>query len=152
LDEGDSVSAPLFKIWTDETSVNNDDVVSKPISADFSFLLPQIFNGSVTGSTIGGRVCVFGLCGLNQGEVAWDGPADIYFGPNNDGHIRITLTDETFNWGPIGTLPGEFFGATVEGTMTLIADATAVPAPGGLAAFGFVLLGLGALLRRKRQI
>lgn len=151
LDEGDSVSAPLFKIWTDETSVNNDDAVSKPISVDFSFLLPQIFNGSVTGSTIGGSICFF-VCFSDYGEVTWDGPADIYFGANNDGHIRITLDNATFNQGFFGTSPGEHWGATVHGTMTLIADATAVPAPGGLAAFGLVLLGLGVFLRRKRQI
>lgn len=145
---GESVSGDLFKIWTDEVAINGDDKVSKPISVDFGFILPEIFGGSVNGTTVGGEICFF-LCG-EFGAVSWDNPADIYFGPKGDGHLKIWLSDETFNWGLFGTTPGEHLGATVRGRIKLIADATSVPEPGTLAMFGFGLLSLGMFLRKKR--
>lgn len=150
LDPGHSVYGPLFRIWTEEGSINKDDKVSKDISVTFNFTLPQIFDGSVTGTTVGGQIC-FILCGASHGELSWDGPADIHFGPKGDGHLKIWLTDATFNWGPVDTIPGEFFGATVFGKMQLYADATAVPEPGVLALFGIGLLGLAATARKARR-
>lgn len=149
LNPGESQSGDLFRIWTNETNVNDDDEVSKAISANFNFLLPEVFGGSVTGTTVGGNVCFF--CGLDYGTVTWDGPADLYFGPHNDGHLRITLSDETFHLSPIG-IGGYLLGANVSGTIELIADATtAVPEPNGLVLFGLSLLAISGLASRRRK-
>lgn len=152
LNPGEQVNGPLFRIWTDEHSINNDDTTPMDIAAIFDFTLPEIFGGKVTGATVGGRVC-FGIFGCPDqwGEVDWDGPADIYFGPKGDGHLKIWLDDATFNEGLYGTFPGKFFGATVWGHMKLIADATAVPEPAGLAMFGLSLLAVGGLASRRRK-
>lgn len=153
LNPGDSISGALFRIWSDETNVNNDDAASKPISVDFDFILPQIFSGSVTGTTVGGDVtiCFIWCADVDGGKVTWDGPTDVYFGPNNSGHIILALSDEDVVLNPFDVVGGKILGATVNGTMTLVSNATAVPAPAGFALFGFALLSLGLFLRRQRR-
>lgn len=147
LNVGDSVTFDLFEIWTEETFVNSDDEVAKPIVANFNFILPGAFPGSVGGTTDGG----FGFFGLAQfGQVSWTGPSDFYFGALGDGHFRLSLSDEFFNFGFFGLGEGQARGATVQATITLLQGATAVPAPAGLAILGFGLLALGLFLRRGR--
>jgi len=40
LNIGESVTFDLFKIWTDETTVNPDDLLAKPISVAFTWTDP----------------------------------------------------------------------------------------------------------------
>lgn len=156
LNEGASTTFDLFYIWTDEGWVNDDDTNPKPISVDFGFLMPDVFTGSVDGTTNGYSV----LEGFFQGGVlTWDGPGIFSFGPNGDGQLRVSLTDETFNDGWLGTDQGPFWapcsecaGATIQATITLEHNATAaVPEPGTLALFGIGLLGIAVTARKSRR-
>ncbi|HET7371143.1 MAG TPA: PEP-CTERM sorting domain-containing protein [Gammaproteobacteria bacterium] len=157
LDPGESVSGPLFKIWTDEESNDLDDIfIPNAISTTFNFILPEAFGGSVSGVT-GGAIEVCFLCNghfvddYSYGYLSWSDPVDFYFGPKHDGHLRIDLDGTMFNKGFDGFNYGEEYAGIVTGTLTLLADATAVPEPGTLAIFGFGLLGLGVCLRRRMK-
>lgn len=151
----------LFRIWTDETAVNEeDDTVLKPISVHFSFLLPEVFDGDVTGDTDGYRdplsLLGFEIPGFYQGgELNWNAPADLFFGPQDEGHLVIALSNETFSKGIGGTLPGKLFGTTVKATVTLASEArgaSAVPEPGILTLFAGGLFALGVIARRRRSL
>ena len=144
LDPGDSETFNLFKIWTTEGSVNVDDENPMAIAVNFDFILPEVGSSSVDGETVGNSV-LFGL--YQEGVLSWNGPADFFFGPFGDGHIQISLSDETFNEGVFG-LGNK--GSKVEATLTLIADAT-VSAPGTIAMFAIALLGLALVARRRRS-
>lgn len=148
LTAGESKTFDLFDIWTNDAFVNyGEDTAPKLISVDFGFLLPKVFDSSIDGTTKGytNRPAV-----SQGGELSWSGPANWFFGPNSDGHLRLSLTHEIFNSGLFGTSPGETFGATVEATVTLVQDATSVvPEPGTLGFLGLGVLGLAATARRR---
>jgi hypothetical protein len=149
LAPGQTKSGSLFNIWTDEGSVNGDDEASSPISVNFHFILPGVFDGSVNGTTQGEKL-FFGA--VQYGKLTWDGDGttELDFGPKGDGHLQIKLDDATFNTGFLGTRSGKKYGATVRGHVTLIADAS-VPEPGVLVVFGLGLLGLGLAVRRRSR-
>jgi hypothetical protein len=153
LNVGGSYTTDLFKIWTDESTVNttdpNDDTAPKPISVAFGFIAPPpAFGGSVAGSTVG---LISGFLGWNQrGSVTWNGPVDVSFGPLGDGVLRISLSNETFSQGVFG-LSGNKQGAMVEATFTLIKEPLTVPEPASLVAWsGMALLSLGAAASVRR--
>src|SRR5690625_700361 len=145
LTVGESVSYDLFRIWTDEKSVNADDFASQNISVAFNFLSPA-GSGTVDGQTAGAEL-FFGL--FQGGQVVWNDPEDITFGDGSQ--LRITLSDGDFNWGMFGTIPGEGHGALITANFELISDSAAViPLPAGLP---LLLSGIGglALLDRRRN-
>jgi hypothetical protein len=149
LTAGESKTFHLFDIWSDEGTVNRDDMQPEPISADFNFTLPETFDGSVAGTTKGYRSGIFGF--FQDGELAWNGPTDLTFGPKGDGHLTVSLSDATFNEGLFGLFGGPCFGASVDATVTLLHDATAVPEPSGFALMALGVLGLAALRRRRSR-
>lgn len=133
LDVHDYVKYDLFKIWTDETTVNNDDEKKQDIFVDFSFSAPEIFGGTINGDTFGVST-FFGF--YQAGKVVWDGPQQLLFG--NGGILEVSLSDATFNDGLFGLKEGKKFGATVEAKFKLIAESQDVPEPA-------LMLGLGSV-------
>ncbi len=136
----------VFRIWTDESSVNaGEDDVAKPVSVSFAFTAPGGFGGAASGATTGARI----LGGLFQeGRLTWDGPLVLNFGKGSTGQVTLALSDAIFNSGLFGLDKGARHGADVTATLTY--DVAPVPAPAALP----LLIGgiglLGAAGRRRR--
>jgi hypothetical protein len=149
LDDGQSFTFRFFDIWTDETSVNDDDTVSRPISATLNFSVPD-FYAEIGGDTVG--VSFLGI--IQAGKVIWDDPAPTFTA--GDRKFSIDLSNETFNLGLFGLNGGEHYGASVDATVTQIGSyapspTTAVPDSGGTVfLLGLSLLAFEAYRRSMR--
>lgn len=135
---GDSVVVELFKIWTDETSVNiGEDTVAKPISVAFDFKFgSETFDGVVHGQTAG-IAGLFVLLPFGAGAVNWATPVEIAFGAGGLGTLRIEFLDQLFNAGiGFGDLtPGLAHGSSVKAKFTLVTSLPPLSAePGSLGA------------------
>jgi hypothetical protein len=155
---GDTFTRDLFRIYTDETTVNDDDLVPQPITVAFNFTQPEGFGGNVDGTTQGNSewnwVWIF-LFNTQNGTVTWNGDAVL---PFTGGQLQIHLTDETFNeeaslLGLGGLNEGKKHGSKVAATFTLLAPQTAgVPEP---ATWAMMISGFGmagAMLRQRRRL
>ena len=149
LDDGVAYTFTMFTIWTDETWIDADDTVAKPITAYLDFDTPAS-TAQVDGSTEG-RIH---LEGQSQGGVlTWDGPTQV---TTSQGVFEVSLSDAFFNWGYWwdGVQRGEAHGANVYATVTQISSVSGQPGvqvPDGgmtLALMGLALLGL-RVIRRK---
>ena len=147
--EGGTHNFNLFQIWTNESTVNSDDTVAKPISVQFSFTAPPpLFGGTVEGDT-DGISTLFGS--IQYGQVSWDGPLTLNYPGGGDGALKITLSNETFNFGLFGLHEGSGHGATVKASFKNVSDPSPVPEPASLAFLGMGLAGFGWATRRRRQ-
>lgn len=143
LQVGDSYTFDLFHLKANEGSIEPDDYASKPISVTFNFNPPVAF-GNLGGSTIGGEICGFFLCG-ESASVSWANPLVLNFG--NGGQFTLSLNDTTF----AGGLNGLNFwnGADIKATLTYTAES--IPEPAAMVLFGTGALGLAAGLRRRKR-
>lgn len=150
LNEGDSVTFNLFKIWTPEGAVNDDDLAPQPISVDFNFTSPETMSGSVGGSTSGDTAPdpLFGIDGFFQGGIlSWGSPLQLVFGALGDGLLEVSLSDTKFNEGAFWGLGNH--GAKVQAEIKLVKEASEVPEPSTLALLGIGLFGMGMRARRR---
>ena len=139
LEDGQSKTFNLFKIWTDETDVGDDDKAKSTITASLN--LGGQDKVSLDGET-------FGVSGLLQsGKIEWKGLATFTAGGRT---FSIALSNEVFNKGWFGLDEGEKNGGYVKATVTQISSSkVAVPDNGSTA----MLLGLAflsfAFVRRR---
>ncbi|WP_284162908.1 VPLPA-CTERM sorting domain-containing protein [Frigidibacter sp. SD6-1] len=144
LAQGQSQTLNLFSLWTEEPTVDPDDLVARQISAAFS-LTNYTASGTVNGTTVG--TSLFGV--LQWGQLNWSAPLTLNYG--NGGQLQITLSNGPFNLGFLGLATGALNGLNVTATITNLVEPAPVPLPAsGLA----LLVGLGCvpLVRRRRTI
>ena len=145
LNVGDSTGTmDLFQIYTNEGSVEWDDIVNPtPIQLTFTFTSP-VTSGSVNGAEYG-QSFLFGL--YQQGHLEWSngGIANLTFG--NGGKLQVHLYNTDFDGGYLGLngAPG-----TVQGDFKLISNAVPEPATWAMMITGFGLVG--ATIRRRRAL
>ena len=131
LEDGQSKTFNLFKIWTDETDVGDDDKAKSAITASLN--LGGQDKISLYGQTSG----VPGL--LQSGKIEWNGLATFTAGGRT---FSIGLSNYEFNKGLFGLKEGEKNGGYVKATVTQISSSkVAVPDNGSTA----MLLGLAFL-------
>jgi hypothetical protein len=127
----------LFKIYTTEGSVDNSDMIPRPITVHFNFTSPTSFGGDVTGSTYGevsGR--------YENGHVTWNDPVFLSF---TGGQLKVTMNDADFNSGyyDLGN-----YGANITARFELVGAAVPEPATWAMMIAGFGMAG--AAVRRRR--
>jgi hypothetical protein len=137
----------LFDLFTNETSVNSDDLASSPIHVGFDFTSPSIKSVTVDGETKGQRF-LFGA--IQDGSVNWNGSETVTFA--NGSEVLVKLNDATFNTGFFGLRPGQKAGADIVASFTLLQGPTSgVPEPATWAMMLTGFGGLGAAMRKRRR-
>lgn len=137
---GQSSTEALFRIWTDETSVNGSDENPKNITVHFNFTSPVAFGGDVTGSTFGD------ISGSYQfGHVTWNDPVILAF---TGGQLKVTMNDADFNKGKYDLDGGYWHGADINAKFELMSGAVPEPATWAMMITGFGMAGVA--LRRRR--
>jgi hypothetical protein len=138
LDDGQSTSVNLFRIWTDETAVSDDDRTARSVDVNFDV---NGATGTLSGESYGANGGFLGL--FEGGTVDWSNPLALDVGT---GTLTVSLfsglfnPSTDFNWGFIDIAEGYKHGADVYASFSY--EAAPVPLPAGLA---LILSGLGAL-------
>lgn len=134
---GDTYTTTLFRIGTNEKTLNLDDLVPYGIDVNFSFSSPPpTFGGDAVGITGAGWL-------KNAfGYVVWDNPLVLQFGTT--GLLAISLTNATFG------LPGY---ADISASFKLVqADkGITTPEPSSLLLVGMGLFATAFMARRLRS-
>jgi hypothetical protein len=151
LDDGQSHTFSLFDIWTNEGSLEPDDLAAKPFGVALTFAAPPPGGATPTigGQTVGVSV-LFGF--IQVGQLTWNStnPSVVTVG---DYSYSVALTPGptvSFNGGLFGLIRGRNHGATVYATVTQLDSPVAAPEPATLASLaigGACFAGYG--LRRK---
>ena len=146
LDDGESTSFKIFRIWTDEGNVGDDDWAANDIFANFTI---NGASGSLAGTVKGHKAYAFPIFFPAWGSVDWANPLQLNLGT---GILSVALTGvEHFNKGLFGLERGEAHGGKVYASFSYKETSPApVPLPAGL---GLIAAGIGALgffgIRRK---
>jgi hypothetical protein len=148
IPEGGTYTRGLFRIWIPrgwkgERTVGANDQVLKPISVHFTLTAPTPLGGTAHGNTVGVSA---GYETYQYGEVTWNGPLTLNY-PDGNGALKITLSDETFDYGCVGCSGY----AIVDVTFTNMANSTPAPEPATLAVLGMGLAGLGLASCLRKQ-
>lgn len=138
---GQSSTEALFRIWTDETSVDGSDQSPKAITVHFNFTSPVSFGGDVTGTTFGE------ISGNYQnGHVTWNDPVFLAF---TGGQLKVTMNDADFSEGYKKLSDhGYWDGADISAKFELMSGAVPEPATWAMMITGFGMAGVA--LRRRR--
>jgi len=152
---GQTTSVNLFHLFTNEASVNGDDLFQKPITVSFTLGDPSAGVGSVSGSTGG----AFGLTlkGFFQdGYVVWNNNGNSTIDFADGAQLQVHLDDAIFNKGSSSWFnsqlnPGSGGQATITADFKLTQLAAAVPEPMSWALMLLGFGGLGAALRANRR-
>jgi hypothetical protein len=137
---GQSSVESLFKIYTNEPSVDGGDTTPRAITVHFNFTSPTSFGGDVTGSTFGE---VSG--NYQNGHVTWNDPVYLAF---TGGQLKVTMNDADFNSGKYGLDEGNWEGANISAKFELVGAAVPEPATWAMMIAGFGMAG--AAVRRRR--
>lgn len=152
---GQTTSVNLFNLYTNEASVDLDDIFSKPISVAFTLGDPSAGVGSVSGTTNGAYGLT--LSGFFQdGNVVWDNNGNTTIDFADGAQLLVHLDDAIFNKGSSSWFnshlnPGTGGEATITAEFTLTKLASAVPEPMSWALMLMGFGGLGAALRANRR-
>ena len=142
MDDGQSKTFDLFKIWTEEADVASwEDTAVKQIMVNFDFDTPDL-SFDLYGET-------YGIRGFWQsGQVSWDDPITLALA---DRTFKVWLSDEEFNKGPLGLNEGTKYGAIVQATVKQIGSSyVSVPDNGSAAMLlGLSLLVIASLTKRR---
>ena len=149
---GQSYSFNLFRIWTDEATVNRgEDDQPQPISVSFAFTDPVV-SGTTVGQTFGER-SLLGV--IQQGRVVWNGPLTLSFGQGGTGRMTISLSNGVFNSGVGGLDEGATDSALVRATLRYdqapVSSPAAVPLPATLPLLAAGVGAIGLAARRRRD-
>jgi hypothetical protein len=110
---GQSFTTDLFRLGTNETNLNLDDLKPHALNVNFKFSTPPPgFGGNLQGVS-GGFWFKKGF-----GYAIWNNPLVLSFG--NGGYLGISLTNATFG------LPGS---AVIQATFTLLQQSVTPPPP-----------------------
>ena len=137
---GQSATESLFKIYTNETTVDGGDTTPRAITVHFNFTSPTNFGGDVTGTTVGEAYGWY-----QDGKVTWNDPVLLAF---NGGQLKVTMNDATFNKGYYGLDSGSYDGANISARFELVGAAVPEPATWAMMIAGFGMAG--AAVRRRR--
>jgi hypothetical protein len=134
---GETYETSLFRIGTNESALNLDDVVPFAISVNFDFSTPLPgFEGDAQGLT--GAAWLFG----SFGYAIWDNPLILNF---TGGQLAVYLESVTFG------LPG-YTDVNAKFMLTRLDPlVTSVPEPATLAMFGVGAVALAAFRRRRAE-